>query len=122
MTMPFTGGCVCGQVRYECSVPPLLMLNCHCRDCQQVTGGAYAPLIVVPLNSFKIIAGTLQRFATTRLSGRPNQRGFCGRCGSPLTAGEDPERNLIGLTAASLDDPGGFTDFLKREGKLHRVA
>ena len=40
MKIPFTGGCVCGAVRYECSAEPIMTLKCHCRDCQQVTGGA----------------------------------------------------------------------------------
>jgi hypothetical protein len=33
------------------------------------------------------------------------QRGFCGRCGSSLTAGGDNWTD-VGITAASLDDPG----------------
>lgn len=107
--LPFQGGCLCGSVRYECCSHPLSMHNCHCRDCQQVTGGAYAPVLVVPMSTFKIISdGMLQRYATTRLSGRRNQRGFCAKCGSPVTVGEDPERDRIGLMAGSLDDPRRF--------------
>ena len=39
----FTGGCVCGAIRYECDAEPIMTFKCHCRDCQHVTGGAYAP-------------------------------------------------------------------------------
>lgn len=37
--LPFTGGCVCGAVRYGCTAEPVMMFKCHCRDCQRVTGG-----------------------------------------------------------------------------------
>ncbi|HVU27435.1 MAG TPA: hypothetical protein VHG71_06825 [Verrucomicrobiae bacterium] len=39
MKLPSTGGCVCGEIRYECDSRPLTMLKCHCRDCQRVSGG-----------------------------------------------------------------------------------
>ena len=38
MAAPFTGGCACGAVRYECSAEPLMMGNCHCRDFLRATG------------------------------------------------------------------------------------
>lgn len=85
-----------------------MMFNCHCRDCQQVGGGPYHPVLVVSLADFKLSQGTLKRYASTRLTGRSNLRGFCSDCGSTLTAGEDPDRNRIGLIAASLDDPSWF--------------
>jgi hypothetical protein len=74
-----------------------------------VTGGPYAPVLALALDSFKITKGVLQHYATTRLSGRQNLRGFCPRCGAPLTVGEDPARNIIGIMASSLDDPKFFT-------------
>lgn len=84
MKLPFNGGCICGEVRYECGSHPLMMLNCHCRDCQQVGGGPYAPIVVVPLKAVKFSRGALQHYTTTRLSGRQNLRGFCAKCGSRL--------------------------------------
>ena len=48
------GGCQCGQVRYESNAQPLFSGNCHCRECQRVTGGAYVPAFAVPANALKI--------------------------------------------------------------------
>ena len=47
MDVPFGGGCACGAIRYECTAAPIYMGNCHCTHCQQATGGASMPVIVV---------------------------------------------------------------------------
>jgi hypothetical protein len=54
MATQFTGGCLCGAVRYECSADPFFMGNCHCRDCQKASGGAYEPDIGLPAAALKI--------------------------------------------------------------------
>jgi len=54
MATRFTGACLCGRVRYECSADPIFMGNCHCRDCQKSSGGAYEPDIGLPAAALKI--------------------------------------------------------------------
>jgi len=108
MNLPITGGCLCGAIRYECTAEPLRMLKCHCRDCQQLSGGPYLPVVVVPLSAFKITKGELKYFPTPSVLGRPNVRGFCANCGSRLTGAENPKHDFIGITASSLDDPTLF--------------
>ncbi len=39
MTVPFTGGCLCGAVRYECHAKPMYPGHYHCKDCQKASGG-----------------------------------------------------------------------------------
>ena len=35
MPTPFSGGCLCGAIRYECSIEPLAdHLQGHCPECQ----------------------------------------------------------------------------------------
>jgi hypothetical protein len=108
MSLPITGGCVCGSIRYEISTAPLLMLKCHCRDCQQISGGPYAPAVIFPFQAFKVIKGAIQHYGTPSLGGGHNLRGFCPQCGSRLTGAENPEKGIIGVVASSLDDPGLF--------------
>ena len=108
MKLPLTGGCVCGEVRYEIDSRPLRMLKCHCRDCQQISGGPYTPVVVVPLKHFKLTKGALQHYATPSLHGGHNLRGFCAKCGSRITGAENPERGIIAVTASSLDDASWF--------------
>ncbi len=49
------GGCLCGQVRYQttCIASPF-KVNCHCRDCQKLSGGPYVSLMGVPEASFSV--------------------------------------------------------------------
>jgi hypothetical protein len=62
---PIAGGCACGAIRYEVTAEPIVTFNCHCRDCQKTTGGAYTPVFYVPAKGFKITKGTPKYFGTT---------------------------------------------------------
>ena len=57
ITLPITGGCYCGNIRYESTAPPLMMIKCHCRDCQHITGSPYAPAVVFPAAAFTLTKG-----------------------------------------------------------------
>ncbi len=41
-TMPVTGGCLCGAVRYEAIEPPHHAEYCHCNTCKKARGGIFA--------------------------------------------------------------------------------
>lgn len=83
MATPFTGGCACGAIRYECSAEPVMMGQCHCRDCQKATGGAFVPALAVPTAAVKI-TGQPKYYETKGDSGQPVSRGFCPTCGARL--------------------------------------
>ena len=36
-----TGGCICGQVKYQIIDKPLFTQACHCKDCKVLTGSSY---------------------------------------------------------------------------------
>ena len=99
-------------MRYECSAAAadIQMFNCHCRDCQHITGGGHTPVAYVPAATFKLTRGALHYFSTdSELTGpHTHQRGFCAECGSRLTGGEGPGSTGVGMTAGSLDDPTWF--------------
>ena len=54
MATRFTGGCMCGAIRYECSGEPVATLNCHCRECQRLTGSAFVVELFVPRSAVTI--------------------------------------------------------------------
>ena len=110
MKIPFTGGCACGAIRYECTVEPTSMFKCHCRDCQRATGGAFTCVVIVPASSFKFTRGMPHYHFTQSTAVGQHKRGFCADCGSRLTGGENPEgtTEIVGINAGSLDDPSWF--------------
>ena len=104
MATPLTGGCMCGAVRYECSVEPLMAVNCHCRDCQRATGGAYVSVFFVSRNAITI-TGEVKYYDVKGDSGNILSRGFCPTCGSRLFGKPAVRPDAIGIMAGSLDDP-----------------
>ena len=99
-----SGGCTCGAIRYVAEADPILMLNCHCRDCQRASGSAFAPIVVVPGASLEI-QGELRYHAVVGGSGARVRRGFCPNCGNPVAMKLESMPEIAGLFAASLDDP-----------------
>ena len=105
VSTPFTGGCACGAIRYECSAEPLMSLNCHCRDCQRITGSAYSTVVGVPAAKVLFTQGSPQYYETTGERETSVRHGFCPRCSSPLVALPSAYPAMMSLRAGSLDDP-----------------
>ena len=102
MKLPQTGGCQCGQIRYEITEEPQLVYTCHCTDCQRLTSSAFSMGVVVPEPAFRLSGvepRSLQRLAD---SGRTSTRWVCSECGSWIAG---PARDgLIRVRAGTLDD------------------
>ena len=105
MAVPFTGGCACGAIRYECTAEPLYMGNCHCRDCQRATGSAYFPAVGMSTTAIRFTKGTPAVYEKLADSGNTMRRMFCAQCGSPMFLTNSARADLIVLYAGSLDDP-----------------
>jgi hypothetical protein len=110
MKLPITGGCSCGAIRYEITAEPIMMLKCHCRDCQHVTGSGYAPAFLVPAEALRVTQGKLRYHLTPSIRRGKHKRSFCPECGSRITGGEFEEGDspFVGVLASSLDDPSVF--------------
>jgi hypothetical protein len=102
-----TGSCLCGAVRFEYSGEPAFSGNCHCRDCQRSSGGAYTPALFMPEESVSI-KGTVKYYESKADSGNTISRGFCPTCGSQLFTKLEMMPNMLGLRAGTLDDPSKF--------------
>jgi len=107
MSTNYTGGCLCGAVRYECNADAIFMGNCHCRDCQKASGSGYEAAIGVPAPALKI-TGNVKYHDNKADSGSMVSRGFCPECGSRLFGKTSGMPQLAIVMAGSLDDPKQF--------------
>jgi hypothetical protein len=96
-----TGGCQCGAVRYAFYAPLEKSHVCHCRMCQRATGGLFAALVGGSPANFAWTRGTPSFFASSNLA----QRGFCAKCGTPLSFKYHDASARMYATIGSLDEP-----------------
>lgn len=105
---PFSGGCACGAIRYESTADPIVMLNCHCADCQRSSGSFFSSFVVVPGEAFRFTKGSPRVHAVPSEAGGMNRRGFCAECGTPIVSNPDAAPQITAIRAGSLDDPSCF--------------
>ena len=96
--MEWTGGCLCGEVRYCATGEADHVGNCHCTFCRRVSGAAFGTMAVFPEEAFAWTKGALTYYQSSEKA----RRGFCGRCGSTLTW-ETP--TIFSIFIGSLDRP-----------------
>ena len=56
-TLPLTGGCLCGGVRYEVTEPLVTASWCHCTRCQRRTGTSGSIQARIAPGSLRILQG-----------------------------------------------------------------
>ena len=104
--MKLEGGCYCGLVRYVAEGAPMLKAQCHCRECQYISGGSPNTFILMPPDGFAYSKGAPKQFARSDLES-PVTREFCAECGTHLTT-RRPGLPAVILKVGTLDDPSFF--------------
>ncbi|MDH2433313.1 GFA family protein [Pokkaliibacter sp. MBI-7] len=95
-----TGGCLCGELRYEVSGQVIDAGYCHCRLCQRASGAPMMAWLTCADSHFRYTSGTPAEYHSSSRS----LREFCPHCGTHLvfrTVGQDH----LDVTMPSLDDP-----------------
>lgn len=102
----FTGGCQCGAVRYEgerAAEDAFAKVHwCHCRMCQRAVGNVAATLVPVRKANLRWF-GEPTLFQSSSLA----TRGFCDKCGTPLSFAYDRSPWAC-VTLGSLDEPAAM--------------
>lgn len=110
--MSMTGGCLCGAIRYEVSADPMFQAICHCRDCQYVSGGAPANVILTPAAAITLTKGQTRVYWMEAESGARIGREFCENCGTPLFSELESQPQMKVIKVGGLDDPSAFAPAL----------
>jgi hypothetical protein len=105
--MALTGRCYCGAVKYEAEGEPGFKGQCHCRECQYITGGSPNVFMIMPGSGFRYVEGAPKRFQRADLPAG-YIREFCAECGTHLTTRSPSDANMVVLKVGSLDDPAAF--------------
>lgn len=96
--MTWTGGCLCGAVRFRTESEPTWVAHCHCGMCRKHFGGVMGSFVGFPDGAIEWQGEPRARYSSSEGA----QRAFCPRCGSTLTF-ERGER--IDVAVGALDQP-----------------
>lgn len=100
-----SGGCLCGEVQFELKSEFKAFYQCHCKQCQKLTGSAFASNLFTSIENINWIKGidSISHFDDTE---REFSKSFCQNCGSALPFINKRNTSLI-VPAGSLDSKIG---------------
>ena len=103
--LPLQGGCLCGQVRFELTQPPVMAGYCHCTRCQRRTGTAAAVSARIAPGSLRILSGEHLVKAFRPPDGFAKV--FCTGCGGALWSHSQKDPSIMSVRMGAFDrDPG----------------
>ncbi len=105
--MVIEGGCYCGALRYRAEGEPIFAGQCHCRECQYITGGNPNVIMAMPMDGFAYTKGEPQHFARSDID-NPVTREFCGKCGTAIGTQTPNMPGAMILKVGTMDDPSVF--------------
>ena len=78
--MEWTGGCLCGSVRYRATGKPIGACHCHCERCRRHTGAVFASAVGFSVDDITWTKGRPSSYQSSESAARL----FCSSCGSSI--------------------------------------
>ncbi len=103
----FTGGCLCGALRYEARGEPAYAGYCCCNDCRRASGSGYVGFMGFAASALTVTGEALTH-SLKLADGRVADRNRCALCGSLVYGGILGRTDSHTIYAGSLDDPARF--------------
>ncbi|KAF1911486.1 Mss4-like protein [Ampelomyces quisqualis] len=113
-----SGGCMCGNVRYEVSGDSEASILCHCIDCRKIGGSTYSSNAVYNADGFKVTKGTPKQHKKKADGGNDITSNFCGDCGSTMWREGATFAGKRIIKAGTLDDTSILDNF-KADAELY---
>ena len=105
--MKIKGGCLCGDIRFEANGESQGSIQCHCRQCQYITGGHPNVLMIMPMNGFNFIKNKPKKYKREDID-NAFSRLFCQNCGTAIGTLNPMRPDSIILKVGTFDDPSVF--------------
>lgn len=98
--MIFSGGCLCGSLRYESKQKPIETAYCHCSICRKSTSAPVVAFASFPLSDFSYTKGKPSIYQ----SSPTGQREFCNKCGTQIAYRGLDNPKTVDINSGTLDD------------------
>jgi hypothetical protein len=95
------------MLRYVAEGDPLFKGQCHCRECQYISGGHPNAVMGMPAAGFSYTKGQPKTFTRSDLEA-PATREFCATCGTHILARAPRMAGAVMLKVGTLDDPSVY--------------
>ena len=105
--MELTGRCYCGDIRYKVDGDAVFRVQCHCRECQYLSGGGPNFTLGMPEQGFAYTQGKPSQFTRTDIDNAVT-REFCPRCGTQILSRVPVLPQVVLLKVGTLDNPADF--------------
>jgi hypothetical protein len=123
--MKIDGGCYCGQIRYTFEGEVSAAMQCHCRECQYITGGNPNVFVILPEAGFSYTQGEPGSFKRPDLE-EGVTRYFCPNCGTAIGTKSPRAAGAMVIKVGTMDDPSFYKPsvaiFTKDSQSFHHVG
>lgn len=109
MTLPLTGGCQCGGIRYALRDAPEAVYVCHCTECRKQSASAFGISLIVRADAFELTRGAPRVWRRPTETGHRLDCWFCPACGGRVWHASSGSPDVRSVKGGTLDDPPDLT-------------
>ena len=106
-TIKTAGSCLCGKITVAVDGTPMLMAQCHCRDCQKSSGSGHMSQVFMP-EAMVEIGGDATGYSSTTDSGNTITRYFCPTCGGRVFGKNTLREGVVAIPVGLFEDRTWF--------------
>ncbi|MDO6424458.1 GFA family protein [Saccharophagus degradans] len=103
ISYPLSGSCQCGGVTYTLNEPPLMIVACHCRECQKLSTSAFSITAMVKPEAV-VFSGEMSDWSRSSDSGNISAAKFCPTCGNRIYHYNPDDSSTLKLKPSNISD------------------